>query len=248
MPKGLKGFQKGHKINNNKKFTKEHRINLSESHKGHKPTREHRRIMSIAQIGRKHEPTSEETRKKLSLSHVGKKQSPETIAKRIKSKKAYYQKYPEKILKGKNHPSFGKKPYEMTDIIRKRQSESHKGNPGYWKGKKRTEVTKLKISTALKGEKSNLWKGGISYEPYSINWTETLKISIRERDKYTCKLCSQKQGEITHCVHHIDYNKKNDSSMNLITLCRNCHTKTNCNRTYWTIFFTELMIRLYGLR
>ena len=34
-------------------------------------------------------------------------------------------------------------------------------------------------------------------------------------------------------VHHIDYDKKNCVSNNLITLCIPCHMKTNYNRSYW---------------
>ena len=35
------------------------------------------------------------------------------------------------------------------------KSEFKKGNPGYWKGKSRSEETKLKLSTTLKGRPSN---------------------------------------------------------------------------------------------
>jgi len=58
-------------------------------------------------------------------------------------------------------------------------------------GRKHSEETKKKLSLSLKGEKSPFWKGGISFEPYSIDWTETLKRSIRERDKYTCQICDK---------------------------------------------------------
>lgn len=36
MPKGIKGFQKGHKINTGRKFSKEHKKNLSLAHKEQK--------------------------------------------------------------------------------------------------------------------------------------------------------------------------------------------------------------------
>ena len=77
------------------------------------------------------------------------------------------------------------------------------------------------------------WKGGISFEPYSIDWTETLKRVIRERDKYLCKVCNL----YGYCVHHIDYDKKNCNLNNLITLCNSCHTRTNHNRNYWKNYF-----------
>ena len=37
--------------------------------------------------------------------------------------------------------------------------------------------------------------------------------------------------------NHIDYNKKNCNSDNLITLCHNCHSKTNHNRNNWINYF-----------
>lgn len=97
---------------------------------------------------------------------------------------------------------------------------------------KRLEVRK-KIRLSKIGKNNPSWQGGISFEPYSTDWTETLKRSIRERDNYICQFCSQ-YGWI---VHHIDYNKKNCNPDNLITLCKKCHNKTNLNRAYWLKYF-----------
>lgn len=83
------------------------------------------------------------------------------------------------------------------------------------------------------GENHIFWKGGLSHNIYPVDWTNSLRISIRERDKYTCQLCGEKQGDIAHAVHHIDYDKKNCNPSNLITLCKSCHAKTNSNREYW---------------
>jgi hypothetical protein len=74
---------------------------------------------------------------------------------------------------------------------------------------------------AVRGEKNWKWKGGKSFEPYSIDWTETLKRSIRERDNYICQICSQYGNE----VHHKNHDKKNCNPDNLITLCKKCHSK-----------------------
>jgi len=38
-------------------------------------------------------------------------------------------------------------------------------------------------------------------------------------------------------IHHIDYNKFNCESSNLITLCLKCHLSTNGNRDYWYAYF-----------
>ena len=78
-------------------------------------------------------------------------------------------------------------------------------------------------------------QGKKSYEPYSIDWTETLKRSIRERDHYICQLCNQYGNN----VHHIDYDKENCNPKNLINLCRSCNAKVNFNRKQWTIHFQK---------
>ena len=135
-------------------------------------------------------------------------------------------------------------------------SKAHIDKPTrYWLGKKRPEETIEKIRKASKGknyspatqfkkgntgEKCANWRGGTSFEPYSIDWTRTLRISIRERDNYTCQLCHKKQGDRAFSVHHIDYNKQNSNPENLITLCIACHNKTNHKREKWLNYFKNL--------
>ena len=159
---------------------------------------------------------SEETKRKLSELNKGKHHTEE--AKRKVSE----------ANKGKK-PWLGKHHSEETKI---KLSISHK-NP--------SEETRKKMSEAKKGEKSYMWKGGISYEPYTIDWRESLKRSIRERDHYTCQLCGKLQSNIIFHIHHIDYNKKNCNPNNLITLCLNCHSKTNVNRDEWEDILTDKM-------
>jgi hypothetical protein len=113
---------------------------------------------------------------------------------------------------------------------KKKLSEAHIGiKLSKYHRKRQSEGMKGKYSK----EKSWMWKGGISYLPYSIDWTQTLKRGIRERDRYTCQLCGSPQGDIAHDVHHIDYDKKNCNSNNLITLCRSCNIKVNFDRIKW---------------
>ena len=127
-------------------------------------------------------------------------------------------------------------------------------NRGMMVGGKHSEETKRKIGDAHRGriwgegfrrkisesrmgrftgpDNSN-WRGGKSFEPYPIEFNAVLKRSIRERDNHTCQLC-RAPGR---CVHHLDYDKSNCDSMNLITLCRRCHSKVNGNRDYWSYHF-----------
>ena len=132
---------------------------------------------------------------------------------------------------------------------KKRIASLKNGNrPPSWLGRKLSEEHKRKLSIIhknlhkdLRGDKNPCWMGGLSFEPYSIDWTSTLRRSIRERDNYTCRLCKKIQGDKAFSVHHIDYDKKNCDPNNLITLCNSCHGRTVTNREYWTEYFYGLL-------
>lgn len=141
----------------------------------------------------------------------------------------------------KKKMSLRKKGKKLSEEHSRKISESLKGITTWNKGLKKETDERLrkygeKISEAIKGEKNPNWQGGKSFEPYSVDWTETLKRAIRERNNYICQLCNQYGNE----VHHIDYDKKNCNSDNLITLCKSCHRKTNFNREYWINYFLNL--------
>lgn len=90
----------------------------------------------------------------------------------------------------------------------------------------------------MMGENNPNWQGGVSFEPYSPEFNETLKREIRERDNHTCAI----SGEPGRHVHHINYDKTDNRPENLITLSTNCHTKTNFNREYWECFLSPIAI------
>lgn len=165
--------------------------------------------------------------------------------------------------KGELNSMYGKKPWnygvKMSTELRDKLSKAKKGKmPKYtptFQGRAHTDISKEKISNKNKGrifskehkEKISLnhwdtsldrnpnWRGGKSFEPYTIDWTVTLKRAIRERDKYICDICN----EYGSFVHHIDYDKNNCNPNNLITLCNSCHSKTNFNRDYWLTYFSK---------
>ena len=101
---------------------------------------------------------------------------------------------------------------------------SYRGSSPFVKGHKPYTLSK---------EKNGRWNGGTSVSSYSVDWSSTLRISIRERDMYTCKICFSKQGDMALDVHHIDYNKSNLHPSNLVTVCDSCHSRCNGNRTHW---------------
>ena len=115
------------------------------------------------------------------------------------------------LLSGKNHPMYGKKSKRLSEWNKKYKSAmvSGKGNPN--------------------------WRGGISFELYGTEFNKKLKNKIIKRDNYICQICGIKEIDLNErlTIHHIDYDKKNNNLNNLISLCRNCHGKTNFNREYW---------------
>jgi len=76
------------------------------------------------------------------------------------------------------------------------------------------------------GKNNFLWKGGKSFEIYPKEWRQIRKI-IRKRDKNICKICGIHEQYLKDklCVHHLDENKLNISKNNLISVCRQCHTR-----------------------
>ena len=116
---------------------------------------------------------------------------------------------------------------------------------------KHSDKTKEKISNSIRtliksgkgnpfkeNEKNISWNGGTSFEIYPKEF-KLIKKSILERDNHTCQECGYTQIHLKYklAVHHIDYNKKNNSKDNLITLCKSCHQQTNFNRNDWKEYF-----------
>ena len=208
-------------------------------------TEEINKKSSQSKIGKKRTPFSEEHKRKISLAKIGKKQSSESNRKRAKTLRG-------RITSEETRQKIGLKHKGKIVSVetRRKQSESHKGKPAINKGIPMSEVQKLKISIAKKGRnynkmgaESHLWKGGVSFEIYGINWRESLKRQIRERDDYTCQYCKLKQTTKVFSVHHINFIKNDCDYWNLITLCAICHNlTTNGDRIYWTKYFQDIII------
>lgn len=134
------------------------------------------------------------------------------------------------------YPNFGMRNKKHLEKSKKNMSKAHTG-------KKLSEEHKRNIGLAEQGEKNWNWLGGKSFEPYGLEFNKELKEKIRKRDNYECQECHKKQEESKGklSVHHIDYNKKNNSPTNLISLCQKCHVKTNHNRKHWEKHFKMKM-------
>ena len=164
---------------------------------------------------------SKETRRKQKESHTG-YVMPEETKKKISKK-------------NKGHSNSK----EHNEKIRKNHAK-------YWLGKKQSKKANDKRRRALigknKGSKSGLWRGGISFEPYGLEFNNDLREVIRNRDRRKCQVCQKIElnNKVRLSVHHIDYNKKNNNPNNLISLCKNCHMKTNSRREYWIKYFKNI--------
>ena len=111
---------------------------------------------------------------------------------------------------------------------RKKLSDSHKGKEAWNKGK-------IGVQFGRRGEKSNLWKGGVFFKNYSerkiiMNTVEYKKWrkDVYERDNYTCQFCG-KRGIRLHADHikkFVDYPELRFVLDNGRTLCEKCHRET----------------------
>ena len=95
-----------------------------------------------------------------------------------------------------------------------------------------------------KGHNNPNWNGGSSFGDYGEEFNLKLKRNIRSRDNFSCRLCEKTEKELKQKldIHHIDYDKKNNNEINLISLCHRCHMKTNPkkNRKYYSKILNKM--------
>jgi dCTP deaminase len=132
--------------------------------------------------------------------------------------KVYWQKNQHKMI-GENNP--------MASMINREKVSQKKKE--YWVGH-RNEII---------GERNPNWKGGISFEPYSPEFTNGVKLSVRQRDRFQCRRCGASESDLGYAlsIHHVNYDKKDNRPENFISLCKPCHSKTNFDRTVWQRLF-----------
>jgi len=213
---------------------------------------------------------SEETKKKIGEANRGitrtaeqREQISQTLKRKyasgeikIKRRKFTEEQKREISIRLKEHPLNYWKGKKRPEETIKKSSESHKElyKSGYINPNKGKHLTPEQVKRMVDGrtrsyklDKNPAWLGGISFEPYGLEFNDELKDKIRTRYHFRCQQCFRHQEELRDKsnrkvklnIHHIDYNKKNNSETNLILLCRNCHAQTNFKRENWTNYFKE---------
>lgn len=100
------------------------------------------------------------------------------------------------------------------------------------KGRHLSDVHKTKLSEGKKGDKSHLWKGGITPINVLIRASKKMRDwrkAIFERDNYTCQICGVRGVylEADHIKQFSDFPELRFELSNGRTLCRECHKKTD---------------------
>lgn len=204
------------------------RKKMSESHRGKHHSEETRGSIANAKCGTH---PSDETRKSISNALCGRKFSDS------------HRKSLSESLSGNRNPNYGKKFSESTC---KKLSESHLG-------KSHSIETRRKLSEINSGEKSILWKGGISFEPYCQKFNREFKDRVRAFFGQKCIECGMTREENNQAldVHHVNYDKMtccNDVKPLFVALCRPHNSMANYNREYWEEHYTTIINEKYGGR
>lgn len=244
--------------------TLEHRSNIGMAHKGMKHTEETKMRISKSKKGipnlklRGFSP-SLETRKKLSDARKGKTYEEfygeeKALLMKIKIRDRMIanpnlpQEYhptsetKEKIRiarKGKTYSQiFG----ERADSVRRNLSLGLKGHYSPLKGKTYEQIFGLERGELQRTINSmSHMIDGSSFEPYPPTFNNQIKDRIRVRDNFKCQLCGVPELECCErlSVHHINYDKKDTSISNLVSLCRGCNSKVNKDRDKWKELFSR---------
>ena len=98
-------------------------------------------------------------------------------------------------------------------------------------GRKYSDAHRLAISEGKKGDKTNLWKGGVSKENKLIRASTKYRLwreAVFKRDNYTCQICGERGVRIQadHIKPFALFPEERFSIENGRTLCIMCHTST----------------------
>lgn len=176
--------------------------------------------------GNKGKKQTKEAKEKIGNKNKGRLRTEEAKSKQSRTR------VKNEVAKGENNPMYGIHRFgEEAPMYSKKHTEEFKN--------RQSELANKRI-----GSLAPNWQNGISFELYGIEFNKKFRQLIYSRDNYTCQCpdCEHKTNLLD--VHHIDYDKKNNSLENLTTLCRSCHAKTfgKKNRDHWVEFYQNIMM------
>ena len=200
--------------------------------------RKQRSLIKHSGLFQKGVPKTDEVRNKISLSNTGKVLTKEHIQKSVESRKKNG--WFKDVDNFKLRISKVKMGVPMSEQAKKKLSEIRKTEVlngtfvSPTKGKHHSIEHRRKIGDAHKGEKSYLWKGGISLINKIIRSSLDFKLwreAVFKRDDWTCVWCKIKGGELhpDHIKIFADYPDLRFDINNGQTLCKNCHKW----KTFW---------------
>ncbi len=187
-----------------------------------------RKKMSLAKLGKpSNRIMTEELKEKIRQKNIGRKRSEETRRKQSEARRGK-----EPWNKGKKGLMVAwNKGKKLSNEHCEKLSESHKGNPGFWEGKKRSDNVGQAVAKRNKekrGDKHWNWQDGITPINQMLRQrieTKEWRQKVFERDNFTC----QKYGLVRDKIqaHHIhnwaDYPKLRHELSNGITLSKKAH-------------------------
>jgi len=204
--------------------TEEAKQNMSDAHKGKKPSKETKRKMSIARKGENHPM-------------YGKHHSKESIKKISESKKGQIAWNKGIPFSEESKQKMSESHQNISEETRQKMSESQLGKIVWNKGIKCPETS---------GENNGMWKGGITTLTRQIRCSfeyRQWRSDVYTRDNFICQECGQWGGKLH--AHHIKLfasilQKYEITTLeeaieceelwninNGITLCKECHRKIN---------------------
>lgn len=143
----------------------------------------------------------------------------------------------------KGHPQYNsgrthfKKGASMPASQKTKISEALKGRMPKNIDMLRTPEVRKKVSDALKGAKSYLWRGGVTPENLRIRGSREYRLwrtAVFERDNYTCVWCGLRSAKgvkailnADHIKSFADYPELRFAIDNGRTLCKACHATTD---------------------
>ncbi len=216
---------------------------------GYKLSKETRKKMSLARLGKPgHKPTKA-TKKKISDALKGRKLAPDILEKyRVAQRKRVLEnRNPNFTMKGKHHSKKSIAKIRKSNLGLKRTPQQIENNRKARIGKTLSEETRRKIGAKHKGKNNHCWRGGgKTQRRNSFRLTRT---TIHHRDHHQCIKCGTERVDVHHIIpyRYIQYyNIAHEDKTNLICLCRKHHFEAEYSLSQSIPSLRKFLSKTYG--